>query len=50
MKFLDVYAAAHEHTIYSLIEADDLTAIEQTLTPLTLWGDANLIPVVPYQV
>jgi len=45
IKFLGVYVAAHEHTIFSLIEADDLGALEKVLTPLTVWGDARLIPV-----
>ena len=46
IKFLGVYVAAHEHTIYALIETDNLGALEQVLTPLTVWGDARLIPVV----
>jgi muconolactone delta-isomerase len=49
VKLLGVYVAAHEHTIYSLIEADNLVALEQVLTPLTVWGDAHLIPVISMQ-
>jgi selenophosphate synthetase-related protein len=49
IKFLGVYVAAHEHTIYSVIEADNLVALEQVLTPLTVWGDARLIPVISMQ-
>ena len=40
------YSAHHEHTIYAIIEADDLAALEKLLTPLTKWGDASLIPVL----
>jgi hypothetical protein len=40
------YSAHHEHTIYAIIEADDLAALEKMLTPLTKWGEASLIPVL----
>jgi hypothetical protein len=43
------FVAAHEHTIYAIIEADDLVALEKVLAPLTKWGDSSLIPVVPIQ-
>jgi hypothetical protein len=41
-----VYSAHHEHTIYAIIEADDLAVLEKLLAPLTKWGDASLIPVL----
>ena len=42
------YSAAHEHTIYAVIEANDLAALESLLAPMTKWGDATLIPVVTF--
>jgi len=45
-KMIGVYAAAHEHTIYIIFEADNIAAVEQALVPMTTWGDARLIPVV----
>jgi uncharacterized protein with GYD domain len=45
IKMLGSYVAAHEHTIFSVIEADDLSALERALAPMTMWGDARLIPV-----
>ncbi len=49
VKFLGTYVAAHEHTVYSIIEADDLQKLERVLVPMTLWGNARLIPVVAAQ-
>jgi hypothetical protein len=46
---LTIYSAHHEHTIYALIEADNLAALEDMLIPLTKWGDASLIPVLPME-
>ncbi len=46
IKSLGAYVAAHEHTFYIILEADDLLALEQALVPMTVWGDARLIPVV----
>ena len=41
------YAAWHEHTFYAVIEANDILELENILAPMTKWGDANLIPVIP---
>ena len=49
IKSLGTYVAAHEHTIYVIMEADDLAALEQALTPMTVWGDARLPPVISMQ-
>lgn len=49
VKVLGTYVAAHEHTIYSIIEADDIQKLERVLVPMTLWGNARLIPVVAAQ-
>jgi uncharacterized protein with GYD domain len=46
IKRLGTYVAAHEHAIYAIFEADDIAALETVLTPLTVWGDARLIPVM----
>ncbi len=45
IKTIGTYVAAHEHTIYTILEANDLPALEKALTPMTLWGNARLIPV-----
>ncbi len=49
VKVLGSYVAAHEHTIYSIIEADDIQKLERVLVPMTVWGNARLIPVVALQ-
>ena len=49
VKLLGSYVAAHEHTVYSIIEADDIQKLERVLVPMTLWGNARLIPVVAAQ-
>ncbi len=49
VKFLGTYVAAHEHTIYGVVEADDIQKLEKVLAPLTIWGNARLIPVVSAQ-
>jgi hypothetical protein len=43
---ITTYSAHHEHTIYAVIEADNLVALEKLLIPMTKWGDASLIPVL----
>lgn len=43
------YSAPHEHTIYAIIEANDIAALEKLLAPLTKWGDSSLIPIVSFQ-
>ena len=45
VKRLGTYVAAHEHTIYGVFEANDIAALETALIPLTLWGNARIIPV-----
>ncbi len=49
VKVLGTYVAAHEHTIYSIVEADDIQKLERVLVPMTLRGNARLIPVVAPQ-
>ena len=46
---MTTYVAAHEHTIYAIIEANDIGALEKVLAPITKWGDASLIPVMPME-
>jgi uncharacterized protein with GYD domain len=45
IKRLGTYVAAHEHTIYGIFEADDIAALETALIPMTVWGNARLIPI-----
>jgi uncharacterized protein with GYD domain len=45
VKSVAPYTAAHEHTIYSIFEANDIAALETLLTPMTVWGNARLIPI-----
>lgn len=47
IKVLGNYAAPQEHTLFSIFETDDLEALNQALTPLTMWGTARMIPVIP---
>lgn len=35
-----------EHTLYEILEANDMAAVEKALIRMTLWGNARLIPVV----
>jgi hypothetical protein len=44
-----IYAAPHEHTFYSIVESNDIAALEKVLAPMTKWGDATLIPITPMQ-
>jgi hypothetical protein len=46
VKMLAACAAPHEHTMYVMLEANDIVALERALTPMTKWGDADLIPAV----
>jgi uncharacterized protein with GYD domain len=46
IKRLGTYVAAHEHAIYAIFEADDIAALETSLVPMTVWGNARLIPVM----
>jgi hypothetical protein len=45
IKISGSYVAAYEHTMYTILEANDLMALEKALVPMTLWGDGQLIPV-----
>jgi len=45
VKLLGTYLAPHEHTIYGICEADDVLKLERALRPMTIWGNARLIPV-----
>ncbi len=46
IKVLGNYAAPQEHTLFTIFETDNLEALNQALTPLTLWGSARMIPVI----
>jgi hypothetical protein len=46
IKVIGSYVAPHEHTIYIIGEANDLLALEKGLLPMTLWGDARLVPIL----
>ena len=45
VKCLGAYVAQHEHTIYMLLEADNIHGLEVALIPMTRWGTARLIPI-----
>jgi uncharacterized protein with GYD domain len=49
IKLIGMYVAPHEHAVYSICEASDLEAVEKALIPMTLMGDARLIPVITMQ-
>ncbi len=49
IKLQGIYIAAHEHTIYCILEADDVLKLERALHPMTLWGNARLIPIAAAQ-
>jgi uncharacterized protein with GYD domain len=46
IKVIGSYVAPHEHTMYTIIEAGDLVALEKVLMPMTLWGNARLVPIM----
>jgi hypothetical protein len=46
IKILGNYVAPHEHTMYLILEASDLAALEKGMVPLMLMGDAQLIPIL----
>jgi hypothetical protein len=48
VKPVATYTAAHEHTIFLVLEANDIAALEQLLTPMTVWGNARLIPITEF--
>ena len=43
------YVAPYEHSIYSIMEANDIVALEKLLAPMTKWGDSSLIPIVSFE-
>ncbi len=45
VKTIGSYVAAHEHTIFLILETDDVGALERALIPMTAWGNARLIPI-----
>jgi uncharacterized protein with GYD domain len=47
VKMIANYVAPHEHTIYAIFEAADMVAVERALIPMTMWGNARLIPIIP---
>jgi hypothetical protein len=47
IKVLGNYAAPQEHTLFTIFETDDFEALNQALTPMTIWGSARMIPVIP---
>ena len=44
-----IYGAPHEHTMYAIVETNDLSALEKVLMPMTKWGDASLIPIMSFE-
>ena len=49
IKTIASYTAPHEHTIFAIFEANDLAAVEKALIPMTVWGNARLIPIMPME-
>ena len=49
VKTIGTYSAPHEHTIFIIFEADDVAALEKALIPMTVWGNARLIPLTPVE-
>ena len=49
IKIMGVYSAPHEHTIFMIFEANDVAALERALVPMTVWGNARLIPLTPVE-
>jgi hypothetical protein len=46
IKWVGGWAAPHQHTMFVVFDTDDIAALEKVLAPMTLWGDAELIPLV----
>jgi hypothetical protein len=46
VKIIASYMAPHEHTLYSIFEANDLAGVEMALAPMTSWGNARMIPIM----
>ena len=49
IKIIGNYTAPHEHTLFMIFETDDLPKLERVLVPMTVWGNARLIPLTPVQ-
>ena len=49
IKSTATYLAAHQHTMYFVLEANDILALEKALTPMTAWGNGQLIPITTMQ-
>ena len=39
------YVAQHEHTVWYVLDSDNIHELEVALLPFTRWGNARLIPV-----
>jgi len=48
VKVVATYGAAHEHTVFLVLEVNDIAALETLLTPMTVWGNARLIPITQF--
>ncbi len=49
VKIIAMYPAPHQHVVFAIVEGNDLASIELVLKPMTLWGDGELIPIMPLQ-
>ena len=49
IKIIGNYSAPHEHTLYMVFEANDIATLERVLVPMTVWGNARLIPLTPVE-
>jgi hypothetical protein len=50
VKLINWYTAPQQHTMFVIFEADNLSALQKLLTPLIMWGTAQLIPVTARQI
>jgi uncharacterized protein with GYD domain len=46
IKIMGSYVAPHEHTFWIICDASDLAAMEKAVIPLTLWGNARMVPIL----
>ncbi len=49
VKIVGVYMAPQEHTTFAILEGNDFAAMSRAVHPMTAWGTARLIPVVPVE-
>jgi len=49
VKIVGMYPAPHQHVVFAIVEGNDLGSLELVLKPMTLWGDGELIPIMPMQ-